>query len=96
MNNDITLEDTSKIIAEFKEISKIEDITDYIKALFESAKKHYGLEHLGLKLSIEDLGEGKLGAMDAGNTLHVSKNAKRKKIVEIIFHELRHAKQNEV
>ncbi len=96
MNNDITLEDTSKIIAEFKEISKIEDITDYIKALFESAKKHYGLEHLGLKLSIEDLGEGKLGAMDAGNTLHVSKNAKRKKIVEIIFHELRHAKQNDI
>lgn len=96
MNNDISLDDTSKIIEEFKEISKIEDITDYINALFKSAKKRYGLDHLNIKLSVEDLGAGKLGAMDAGNTLHVSKNAKRNKIVEIIFHEFRHAKQNDI
>ena len=96
MNNDISLDDTSKMIAEFKAISKIDDVSDYIKALFDSARKHYGLEHLDLKLSIEDLGVGKLGAMDAGNTLHVSKNAKRNKLVEIIFHEFRHAKQNDL
>ena len=96
MNNDITLEDTSKIIAEFKKISNLDDTTDYIKALFDSAKKHYGLNHLDIDLSIEYLDVGKFGAMDAGNTLHVSRTAKRKKIVEIIFHEFRHAKQNDI
>jgi hypothetical protein len=96
MNNDITIEDTSKIIAEFKEISKIENITDYIKALFDSAQKYYGLSHLNTKLEIVDLPSKKLGAMDPSGMLSISKNAKRSDIVNIIFHEFRHAKQNDI
>jgi len=96
---DFSKEDTINLLNKFKDISKIPDNKEYITELLNLGRKEYGLEHLDIKLKFADL-KSDLGEMVGGINfllnLYVDKNAKRKDFVNIIFHELKHAKQFEM
>jgi len=96
LRDDISIKETKEILKRYKEIEKIGDNEEYIKALYEQAIKDYRLGHLSFSLSVEDLKKGTLGAMNPAGVFTISKNAKRKDIKNIVFHEFRHAKQNDI
>lgn len=96
LRDDISLEETKAILSRYKEIEKIENKEDYIQALFAEAKKNYGLEHTSVSCKIEDIGEYTLGASNGYGDITISKNAKRKGLINFIHHELRHTKQNDM
>ena len=96
---DFSREDTINLLNKFKDISKITDNKEYITELFNLGRKEYGLENLDIELKFADLQKGKKGCMGGINVrleLFVDPKAKRKDFVNIIFHELRHAKQNDM
>ncbi len=102
MRSNISREETIKMLNEYKDIKNIENIDDYITALFNNAKKNYGLEHLNFswkKVDAKELPSNSIaGSMDAKGTLLINKNKKlnRDELFNVIFHEFRHAKQNEM
>ncbi len=96
LRDDISLEETKAMLSRYKEIEKIENKEDYIQALFSEAKKNYGLEHTSISCKIEDLGQHTLGASDGAGDITISKNAKRKGLINFIHHELRHTKQKDM
>ena len=93
---DFSREETINLLNKFKEISKIKDNKQYITELFNLGQKEYGLEKLNIKLKFEELPKGKIGCMNPLLELTVDKKAKRRNLINIIFHELKHAKQNEM
>ena len=98
MRDNISREETIQMLNEYKEINKIKNTDEYITALFNNARKNYKLEHLNLKWEKSDLEKHQIAAMDASGTLNVNKNINinRKELVNVIFHEFRHAKQNDI
>lgn len=96
VRDDISIKETKEILAQYKEIEKISDNQEYIKKMFEFAKKNFGLSHTNITLKIEDLGKNTLGASDAIGNLTISSKANRKGMVNFIHHELRHSKQHDI
>ena len=98
MRNDISREETINLLKEYKEIYKINDKETFINTLFENAKKNYGLSHLNFRIEKVDLPKSKVASMRPDGTFTVNKNLDLDKdsLINIVFHEFRHAKQNEL
>lgn len=98
MRNDISREETINLLKEYKEIYKINDKETFINTLFENAKKNYGLSHLNFRIEKVDLPKSKVASMCPDGTFTVNKNLDldKDKLINVIFHEFRHAKQNEL
>lgn len=100
LNENITQEEAEKMLLRYKAIEKIKDKKEYIKALFDEACKNYGLDKDGIKLVISDkklagsLGNAN-GRWETGNRIvRISPECERKKLLNTIHHELRHALQS--
>lgn len=98
MRDAITRKETIDILKRYKEIEKIKDNNEYVKAMFDEAKKNYGLSNIGkLKLrydkTFDEFIEG-LGNESSTATVSIKTTAKRKDLGNIIHHELRHIKQD--
>lgn len=98
MRDDISREETVRLLKEYKEIYKISDKEEFFNALFESAKKNFGLSHLTFNIKKVPLKKREIAAMGPDGTFTVNENMELNKdfIVNVIFHEFRHAKQNEL
>ena len=98
IRNDISREETINLLKEYKEIYKINDKDNFVNAMFENAKKNFGLSHLNFKIEKVDLPKSKIASMAPDGTFTVNKNLDldKDKLINIIFHEFRHAKQNEL
>lgn len=98
MRNDITIEQARAMKQRYQEIEKIKDREEYAKALFEEAKKNYGLEDSPIKLIFEPL-EGVSNAngfCSADNSaISICPKCPREHILDAMHHEFRHAKQHE-
>ena len=96
MRDDITIEETKKMLSRYKEIEKITDREEYIKALFKEVKKNFGMEKTDIKLIFEDM-EGAAGFCKSDNSaISITPNCPRKHILNTMHHEFRHAKQHEL
>lgn len=96
MRDDITIEETKKMLSRYKEIEKITDREEYIKALFKEVKKNFGMEKTDIKLIFEDM-KGFAGFCKGDNSaISITPNCPRKYILNIMHHEFRHAKQHEL
>ena len=98
MRNDISREETINLLKEYKDIYKINDKETFVNKLFENAKKNYGLSHLNFRIEKVDLPKSKVASMRPDGTFTVNKNLDldKDKLINVIFHEFRHAKQNEL
>ena len=95
MRDDITIEETKAMLKRYKEIEKIADKEEYIKALFEEAKKNYGFENSPIKLVIKKL-PGKGGSCESTNErVVIGINSDIRDYLNYVHHELRHAKQHQ-
>ncbi|MCR5265787.1 MAG: hypothetical protein K6E29_04245 [Cyanobacteria bacterium RUI128] len=101
MRKDITDQETLDMIKRYHDIEMI-GITgskeDYIKALFDEAKKNYGLENLPCEITIAK-GDVRndpktLAYTDPLGGVTIKDNLKQNVIFNTIHHELRHVKQN--
>lgn len=94
MRDDITVEQTKEMLKRYKEIEKIKDREEYIKALFEEAKKNYGFEKNPIKLIFEDK-KGSNGFCKGDNSaICITPSCSRSRILNTMHHEFRHAKQH--
>ena len=96
MRDDITVEQTREMMKRYKEIEKITDREEYAKALFEEVKKNYGMEKSNIKLVFEDK-NGAAGFCKHDNSaISITPSCSRKRMLNTMHHEFRHAKQNEL
>ena len=58
MRNDITIEEAQKIANRYKELEKIKDKEEFVKATFEEVKKNFGYGDKPIKLEITRNGDG--------------------------------------
>ena len=94
MRDDITVEQTREMLKRYKAIEKIKDRKEYIQALFDEAKKNYGLENSNIKLIFEDK-KGYAGFCKRDNSeISITTSCSRSHILNTIHHEFRHAKQH--
>ena len=99
LRNDLTEAETKEILRGYKEIEKIKSKEEYVKAVFEHAKKNYQIYNPNMKIAFNhkmDIGFG--GCPHSNSSIIITRNGlkqDRKKLFEVIHHELRHAKQNE-
>jgi len=98
MRDDITLEHTREMLKRYKEIEKIKDCKEYVKALFEEVKKNFGMEKSNIELILEDLEHQKArGFCSCDNSyIKISTKCNRANILNTMHHEFRHAKQHEL
>lgn len=98
LREDITEKETLEILNRYKEIEKIgvtESKEKYIEALYKEANKNYGIEPI--KLRLEDVSEKKtIGGRTSSinHYIYINPNVKKDELIDVIHHELRHAKQN--
>ena len=98
LRDDITEKETLEILNRYKEIEKIgvtESKEKYIEALYKEANKNYGIEPI--KLRLEDVAKKKtIGGRAAyfNHYIYINPNVKKDKLMDVIHHELRHAKQH--
>lgn len=109
---DIPKEEAEAMLKRYKELFKIQDKEEFIKQIYNQAKKDYGYEHLDLNYI---LSKGKVidGAKKAAGGFHplgldVNRNSlnnyafdfaqdhSKESLFGIIMHELRHCKQHEI
>lgn len=100
MRDDITPEMAKAMKARYKEIEKIKDPKEYAKALFEEAKKNYGVENSPIKLIFEPSkkspnAHGFCRRDNSAISITPKGLKHRKGILDTIHHEFRHAKQHE-
>ena len=96
MRDDISIEETREILRRYKEIEKIKDKQKYTEALFEEAKKNFGMEKTDIKLSITER-KGLLGFCERDNSaIGISPTCPRREILDTMHHEFRHAKQHAI
>ena len=98
MREDMTKKEAREIYMRYSDLYKIKDDKEYAKAVFEEAKKNYGLEKSRIKFEIVDIPNngdcitsGYFCRID--NSIKIKPGLSRKKIVDVIHHELRHALQ---
>lgn len=99
MRDNITKDETIKILKRYKEIEKIKDKEKYAKAVFEEAKKNFGFENKPIDFVIKDLKDSKArGGCCPYNSFIETDLSKgdRSTLLEHIHHEFRHAKQHEI
>ena len=98
MRDDISKEETIEMLERYKEIKKIPDKEEYLKAMFNEAKRNFGFENADIDLY---LNEGKIHGnyQILGNTnslcgfIEITKTQTRDKAADSIHHEMRHMKQ---
>lgn len=104
LRNDLTEEQTREILRGYKEVEKLgltASKEEYIKAVFEQAKKNYQIYNPSMTIKIDNniIFEGACGACAHENgAVFITKRGLQEshsRLFEIIHHELRHAKQNE-
>ena len=96
MREDITIEETKNILHRYKEIEKIKDKKEYARALFDEAKKNYGLENTDITLEFTKKGE-LFGFCRRDNySVSISPDRPRSGLFDTIHHELKHAKQHAI
>lgn len=96
MRNDITMTETKHMLQNYKNISKIKDKEEYIRAMFKEAKKNYGFENAPISLVYRELPDrAMIGGCDKLN-MEILINSKiyRDEVLKAVHHEFRHAKQN--
>ena len=95
LRDDISRKETIEILKKYRNIEKIKDKNEYIKAMYEEGKKNLGLKDLKLNFSIENfVKKGVQGEYSTGGaSIKISKNIVRNRVVNTVHHELRHAKQ---
>lgn len=99
MRDNITKDETIKILKRYKEIEKIKDKEKYAKAVFEEAKKNFGFENKPISFMIKDLPDSKAwgGCSKFNDFIETDlKKGNREGLLEHIHHEFRHAKQHEI
>ena len=98
LRDDITEKEAKEMLNRYKEIEKIKDNKEYIKALFEEAKKNYRLENTGIRLEFDLPCKGAKSAegfySGANNLISISTKQNRRHMLNSVHHELRHALQN--
>ena len=96
LRDDINRKETINILNRYREISKIKDKNEYIKAVYEEGKKNFGLEFLNLKLSISKMDEKNVvGSYNSTKALlKINEKMHRKDVIDTLHHELRHVKQD--
>ena len=99
MREDMTKKEAREIFMRYSDLYKIKDDKEYAKAVFEEAKKNYGLEKSRIKFEIDDTpnnGDSKILGyfFRPDNSIKIKSGLSRKKIVDVIHHELRHALQH--
>ncbi len=99
MRNDITLTETKQILENYKNISKIKDKEEYIRAIFKEAKKNYGFGDVEMPLNV--LGKMRKSArVETMGGAHVSIDKgvdislRSESPINAVHHELRHIKQH--
>ncbi len=98
MRDNISREETIEMLERYKEIKKIPDKEEYLKAMFKEAKRNFGFENADINLY---LNEGKINGkyQILGNTnslcgfIEITKTQPRDKAADSIHHEMRHMKQ---
>lgn len=104
LRNDLTEEQTKEILNGYKEVEKLGlkgSKEEYIKAVFEQAKKNYQIYNPKMKIEINStrMHEGAIAGCPMSNDAILITNMgmqqSRSKLFEFIHHELRHAKQHE-
>lgn len=97
LRDDISKEETAKILKRFKELEKIKNDDEYKKAVFEEVKKNYGFANFPITMGDDKTGalQKSIGGCDNINcSILLSNNLKRQNCINTIHHEFRHAKQN--
>ncbi len=94
MRDDITVEETRKILKRYKEIEKIKDDKEYAKALFKEAKKNFGLEQSNIELVFKDVKNANGSCSRTNREIKITPNCSRSHMLDTIHHEFRHAKQH--
>ncbi len=85
------------MIERYKDLEKIEDKEEYIKAVFEEAKNNFGFRKSKMQLQISppEHMQGYIGGADtAFYNVQIRSDIPREKVLETIHHELRHHKQH--
>lgn len=104
LRNDLTEEQTKEILNGYKEVEKLglkSTKEEYVKAVFEQAKKNYQIYNPKMTIEINStrMHEGAYGGCPMDNeAIFITKKAieeSNEKLFATIHHELRHAKQNE-
>lgn len=94
MRDDITVDQARAMLNRYKEIEKIADDKEYAKALFEEAKKNFGLEKSDIKLVFKDK-KGVAGSCKRDNSaIIITPRCSRSFMLDAMHHEFRHAKQH--
>jgi len=98
MRNDITIEEAQKIANRYKELEKIKDKEEFVKATFEEVKKNFGYGDKPIKLEITRNGDGIGGCIIDNSSIKIDIHEKsdNRKLLSLIHHEFRHAKQHEL
>jgi len=97
MREDITVEQAKNIANKFKEIEKIENREDFIKAAFEETKKNFGFADKPIKLTFAQAKGSEYGwCLKDNSAINITENCPRRSIISCLHHEFRHAKQNEL
>ena len=97
LNPNISIGEAPIMIQRYKDLEKIEDKEEYIKAVFEEAKNNFGFRNSKMRLEIysPERMKGYWGGADtAFYNVEIRSDIPREKVLETIHHELRHHKQH--
>ena len=104
LRNDLTEKQTKEILNGYKEVEKLglkSSKEEYVKAVFEQAKKNYQIYNPTMKIEIKNLtmrDSAFAGCPMNNEAVYITNNGikmSRSELFEFVHHELRHAKQNE-
>lgn len=99
MRDDITKEETLQILNRYKNIGKIKNKEEYIRALFNEAKTNYGFEKGSLDIKFfsqytPNINSNLNGIVNIFTPfVNINKDSDKLKILKTIHHEMRHKKQ---
>lgn len=97
LNPNISIGEAKIMLDRYKEIEKIQDKSEYIKAVFEEAKRNFGFKNSKIELAIQpkEIMIGYVGSADQAFTrLELREDISKENILETIHHEFRHFKQH--
>ena len=99
---DLTLEQTKEMLGQYKQLERLRvdkkvSNQDYIRQVFDVAKKNYNLENGNIELNFSPLKDSKAaGSWESfRNAVTLKENLQKESAFEVIHHELRHAKQTQ-
>lgn len=97
LNPDISIGEAKIMLDRYKELEKIEDKTEYTRAVFEEVKRNFGFKNSKIELEIapKETMKGYVGSADQAFTrLQIREDVPKESILETIHHEFRHFKQH--